>query len=195
VKNAFTLVEILVALAIVGLLSTACLAVLTRLNRAGAEAETLPSRTARLKSALVRAMADDLLHAGRFRAVEGGFEIQTTHWLSHDDLTRRHQPTAVRYTAIAAGGRSVLVRRQESADKTCTELVAAGVAGVAVELPPETSQEETPQIAAPGGWLPLPAIAKIVVQLDGREHGDERNGDDAGGDEPNAIVLELPTSK
>jgi len=175
-------VEILLALAVVGLLSTACLAVLTRLNRGGAEALSPPSQQVRLKSTLVRAMTDDLLHAGRFRVVEGGFEIQTTHWLSDDDLTGRHQPTAVSYTTVAAGGRNVLIRRQESMDKTCTELLAGGVTSVAVELPQETE----PQLATMGGWRPLPAVARIVVRLDGHGNGDESD---------DTIVLELPTSR
>jgi len=189
-------VEILVALAIVATLSTACLAVLARLNR-GVDTDALssPAQTARLKSALVRAMADDLLHAGRFRAVEGGFEIQTTHWLDNEDWASRHRPTVVSYMAVSTGGRTILVRQQESADNISTELVAGGVAGVAVELMQEASQDEEamPHVAAPGGWVPLSAIVRIVVRLDGRENGGgNRNELDDGATD--VIILELPTS-
>ena len=151
-----TLIELMVALAIAALLTTAVLGVTGRLLRA----EVLNRRAAAglsRTSGLEYLLEMDLLHAQRFRCRDNGFELQSVAALRAEDLETAHLGSLVRYEVREIAGRSWLVRTQQSvAAGDFTRLVCSGVK--AVSLRPAKGERA---VRSSRRWRPVPE--RVIV--------------------------------
>lgn len=129
--RAMTLVELMAALAIVGLLAVATLRVVTRLARF-ARSPALRASKAVHREALARLLELDAFHAQRLRKVDGGFEIESTARVERPAMALEHRPSTVTYEVRQIGGTPWLCRVQAVANrKETVELVARGVHSIA----------------------------------------------------------------
>lgn len=142
----FTLVEMMVTLAIVGLLTVTALRAVTQAARAGRRQERAASVMGR-GEAVWDLLRQDLVHAQRLRRTKDAFEIQGAVRLEPGTGEHRHLPATAVYRACDIRGRRVLLREQRIERQGPTaELVSLAVLSLAVtgkdgkELPLEKWQ-------------------------------------------------------
>ena len=154
----FTLIELMVTLAIVALLTMAALATVTTLARS----QTVRQRTdvaATRQQHLERLLAEDFRHVTGFRLVPGGFELDSQAVLDPTTLERRHLGAVVGYEVRQIGQRPWLVRTQRSdAGGDSTEPVCPAVRAVAIRVP------RKPDIP-PEAWQKLPVSADVSFEF------------------------------
>ena len=166
---AMTLVEMVVAMAIMALLAVACMHVTTRMAQAQRAAEHHQNDTV-WDAALREAVAADLLQASHVRLTPDGFEVRTLSHLDGRTMAMRHLPVTVAWEVHRTdGGTPLLVRTQrvENADDAAsrmgrTDLACAAVTRVAL-------------VPADGGrrlqstWQEMPDA--VTVEVVGTESG------------------------
>jgi len=158
-NDAFTLVEMVVTLAIVGLVTVLALGVVVNMSRADATtASTFETNT--IKAALTEVLARDLAGASRQCKSTGGFGILTQVALDPQTMALRHWSAEVTYEILKLGSQSWLLRRQRIEDGSVSrELVCAGVTSITLATEPDN--------AAEGKWNRLGDTVKVQVRLVG----------------------------
>jgi prepilin-type N-terminal cleavage/methylation domain-containing protein len=130
-RRAFTLIEVLVSLAVVAMLVVAALAVSTSLARSELVIRKKAAGPENLQAALDAMIGTDMQHAHHYRTASGGFSFQTHAHLAAGSLALEHLPAVVTYEVRSVGERQCLVRTQEASGEAArTELVAMGVRSV-----------------------------------------------------------------
>jgi prepilin-type N-terminal cleavage/methylation domain-containing protein len=152
-----TLVELMVTLAIVGLLVTASFGVVGAMARSQAAALSTdgpgPSE-ARLRALVL----DDLTHADRYREVPGGLELELHAMIDPATLDRRHTASTVSYRIVRLGTTPWLVRSQQVAGQdTLTELAGPAIQKVALEGPNVATS------VSQDGWFAMPRAGAVVI--------------------------------
>ncbi|MBE3070514.1 MAG: prepilin-type N-terminal cleavage/methylation domain-containing protein, partial [Planctomycetes bacterium] len=109
-RRGLTLVELLSGLAIAAMLAAAALGVTTALARSELALRRAQAGPETLGAALKALLEMDLVHAHHWRAVEGGFALQTTARLTGPTLRLEHVPAEVTYRVVRAGDSAYLVR-------------------------------------------------------------------------------------
>ena len=114
-RSGFTLIEVLVTLAIVSLFTMASMGVVARLTRdqvtAGERIKTTSSR-----EAIRRLLEADVVHADRFRNLADGVELKGCFAITASGLRVEHVPATVRYQIRRVDRASWLVRIQQTGD-------------------------------------------------------------------------------
>lgn len=132
-NNAFTLIELMLTLAIVSLLTLAALkvaAATSRDARSLQKAADAPGLAPRLMELIQR----DLMHAHKLRKTASGFALQTHVCLDPKTFELRHMPAEVEYEVRKVGQRCLLFRRQRLQDqKETRELVCCDVNAVGIQ--------------------------------------------------------------
>ncbi len=162
-KRALTLVEMVVALAIVCLLAVACLQVTVGLARAQRAAEADRNEFT-WDSSLEQLLTTDLLQASHVRRTRGGFELRALAQLQGHSMALEHLPVRVGYEVRRAGPTSLLVRTQRRADgRQQSELVCCGAGKVSVTAGSSSGKKLS------GAWKTMPeAVTVQVDRTDGR---------------------------
>ena len=173
-NKALTLVELMVALAIVAMLTAAALAVATNLARSGRLADKTASQDS-LEQSLAGVLEADLAHATRFRNTTKGVEIQTYLHLGPADMETSHLPVTAVYQLRQAGGQMLLVRVQKQSETDdFAELVCSGVAGLAIRAaggaPSGSPGTDANKPIVGEQWQTMPkAVIVMVKGEDGRQ--------------------------
>lgn len=162
-RTGFTLVEVLLTLAITGILMVAAVTATVRLRRAHRQTRAAHRRSTPHEP-LRALLAADLLHATEYRALERGFALRGRASLRPGSLELQHIEAEIRYELREVGGSRWLVRTQRTgAEEPSAELVCGGVA--AARLAAEGKD-------APEGhdWEEIPDDVAAVIewQADGR---------------------------
>lgn len=125
--SGLTLVELMVSLAITGILMVAALGVVSSLARVRRQLEQ-PDGAA-LSARVSSALWADLIHAERYLNTQEGFALVTWSTLDSDTLTRRHLLATVRYEVRQLSGRYWLLRTQQgrATRQSFTELVCPDI--------------------------------------------------------------------
>ena len=145
--KAFTLIELLAALAISGMLIVAALTVASDLGRSEARAQVRHKDT--WLHAPIRAVVSlDLLNAAGWNQTEHGYLLRTQSSLAPGSMELRHLPATVEYTLQALDGHTWLTRTQHSltAEPDVTDLVCSGVQYFGLET--NTDPDGAPAVTA-----------------------------------------------
>jgi len=133
-RHGFTLIELVIALAITALVCLGALSATAALARSG-DALQRRSRTADFREALGPLLRHDLQHARRLAAAGDGIELNVSSALDPASLTVDHVPATVRYEIRHHGQSTWLVRRQTSPlVPDSTALVCPGVNSLTMQL-------------------------------------------------------------
>ena len=158
-RTAMTLIEMMVALAIVSMLTVTALAVASSLSR-GQDVDRRRLRASALEVNLQAVLSADLAHASHYRNTGKGFALRMRAALDADTLELRHLPATTTYEIRIIEGRRWLARRQESPDKTVlVEWVCTGAE--AIRFGSGGSNEQ------PGekDWSLVPGTATVTVDF------------------------------
>ncbi len=156
-----TLIELMVTLAIVGLLMTATLGVVTNLSRAE-RVGVRSHQTALLRTKLRPLLARDIGHAGHHSRAAKGFGLRSQAALDPKTMGLRHWGSEVTYEVRTIGPDRWLVRTQKLGDgSTFTELVCTGVRAIALRTSMDSGG------ASIGRWRQLSEAVTITVDLGG----------------------------
>lgn len=146
-QTGLTLVEVLLALAIAGLLLAAALRVTTTALRCS-EVGDAAMKNVFSRAQLERLLAMDIQDAESYRLTEdGGFELKLRFCLDADNLAIKHLPSTVAYRIVKADDRPWLIRTQTQGTDILCEFAAADVEKItstAESLPEDDSEENTP---------------------------------------------------
>lgn len=159
-RSGFTLVEVVVAMAIACLLTLAAMGTISSLTRS-CRLDQHRSSEATLVSGLQALLSTDLANAKECRmAAGGGLDLHCRAGLEPKSLELRHLPALVTYKAVKVGEMSWLVRTQQSltGEVKYTELVCSGVAGIGPPMTADLADAENP-----GAWGPAPATVVLRV--------------------------------
>jgi len=166
---AMTLVEMVVALAIMALLAVACMHVTTHMAQAQRAAESRRNDSV-WDAALREALAADLLQASHVRPTADGFQVRTLAHLDGRTMAMKHLPVTVAWEVHRTeGGTPLLVRTQrvEDADDAAsragrTDLACAAVTRVAL-VPADAARK------LQSTWQEMPE--SVTVEVVGTESG------------------------
>ena len=159
-NKALTLVEMLAAIAIVGLLSAAALRVTGNLARTGRNVQTRADDNA-LTAGLENLLAGDVTGALKYRKASEGLELKTMCILDDKDLEIRHLPATVSYRVQKVGDDNWLIRTQyiEGRRKTA-RLVCKGVSKVSLVATVGSAGRS-------GKWKSMPPQLEIALETSG----------------------------
>ena len=155
-NKALTLVEMLAAVAIVGLLSAAALRVTGNLARTGSNVQARTDINA-LTAGLENLLSGDIAGALKYRNTPDGLELQTMCVLDDKDLEIRHLPATVGYRVERIGNDNGLIRTQyiEGRKKTA-RLVCKGVSQVSLATTAGSAGRS-------GKWKSMPPRCEIAM--------------------------------
>ena len=179
-RRGFTLIEIMVALAIAAMLSMAAMAVVANLARSQAASKRTEG-AAFMKTGLRRLLATDVDHADRYRVLPNGIELHSRAAIDPASLEVRHFESVIGYKTIELGADVWLVREQQSEmSGMLTELASKGVKTISIE---PINQDNTPlpnNMRGPatrsvgifrpqglGEWSPMPQGVRVTLELSG----------------------------
>lgn len=156
-KNGLTLIELMAALAVSGLLVTAALTAATTMGRVDAAergriADDPPS-------SLRDVLATDVGHAREYRVADTGFSIRTWATLDVGTMELQHRPTTVTYYIVELAGRRWLLRRQQADDHVDPRVDLAAPDVVSIHLSVE--DEAAANVDSP--WRPMQTVATVTV--------------------------------
>ncbi|HSW49058.1 MAG TPA: hypothetical protein VLH09_02735 [Bryobacteraceae bacterium] len=167
---AFTLIEVLAATALAGLLMLAILSVIASLGRSSAALpdQAAPARTA----ALLELLRWDLVHARRIHTQKDEFILEGFGALDRQGRSPEHRPVRVTYRLQAAGQRQWLIRRQTGpADQrgqagSWSELLHPDVVALDLQLLPEKAGAGagTEGIRPANGLIEVPSAVRLVIR-------------------------------
>ncbi len=166
-RAGLTLIELVAAIAITGMLMTGALVAvgnLARSERRIEAAEPAASRTAGLDMILTA----DLLHASHYHADAKGqwLAIRTQTSLASSDMELEHLRSVVRYEVRRIDGRAWLVRKQQTGiDQPLAELVCPDVESIDMR---DTSAKGSPVTIGPL-WKEVPHRTAVTIGLAGGE--------------------------
>ncbi len=156
-----TLIEMSCTLAIVGMLTAACLRVVVSLSRSAALMESRHG-AATLEAGLAKLLAADVLHAERYMALKDGQQLalQTRARLERETLKLRHLPCQVTYEVRQVAGRNYLLRRQQMPNqRDWIELVCRDAARIELICLGEKR-------LARESWRAMPKTATVKMHFD-----------------------------
>lgn len=157
-EHGFTLVEMMAAMAVTGLLAVAALGTIVAVDRGQRQLQKEHDSSAASKS-IEDLMLRDMVQAERFRSVTGGFELDSHAAMDGADCHRVHVPCTVAFVVRPVSGQLWLLRNQRGSDgSTVMELVAPGIKSVAFE----GSQPEA-------AWKAMPDSVTVTMQWDSGE--------------------------
>ena len=157
-NHGMTLVEMMVALAIVSLLTGGALSVATSLSR-GRRLDERKTAKAAIAEGIEAVLAADIRNAAKYRTRSGGIELQTRASLDVETFALSHLPVTVIYETREIAGDRWLVRKQRAGGRdVLTELVCRNVASVALK-PIGGSARST------GALREMPPSVEIVVEF------------------------------
>lgn len=176
----FTLIEIVVALAISAMLAIAAMGVvagLARSERAQGRSRSRESLEAGMRGLLAR----DIRQADQYRTTQDGIELHTWQALDPATLDGLHLESVVGYKVAETSRHMWLVREQKSEiGGNLTELVCRGVTAVRLDasvtdnttLLPAASGKAPPAAAAAkpqddGKWKKMPPAVTFTVEFNG----------------------------
>jgi len=164
-RTGLTLIELMLALALTGVLSAAILRAVTGLARDPALRAPVGEEVL-LAGRLRELLTGDVASAGSWRATEAGFALRTNVSLDARTLRVAHLPAEVRYEVRRIAGHNWLVRVQECPYQPAfAELACRGVRSVRMVLP---GRGKGP--SAPGAWKPMGEAATVRIEFeDGRD--------------------------
>jgi len=166
-NKGLTLIELLAALAIVAMLTSACLAVVCRLNAARGRLDSRQAGAGELPDRLVELLRVDIIHARQYRLVPGGFEFAGLSAIEPGSMNRRHLPAEVNYQVVTLAGDCWLVRTQKTIGRPAwSELVCRGVGEITLlDATEEAEQEESIEEA---GQLEVDKYVDVPAALEAR---------------------------
>jgi prepilin-type N-terminal cleavage/methylation domain-containing protein len=151
-----TLVELMVALAITGLLAGATLTVVARLSAD----QAIDAAQAPREEPVARLVRMDLAHSRRFRPTERGFDVQTYACLDARTGELSFLPVEVAYEVRAEGPARVLVRTQRGPGAAVhTRLAGFGIEGIGIR-----KAGLAPRASGAGPWRPTGATMVVEYQ-------------------------------
>lgn len=160
-RPGLTLVEIVVALAIMALLAVGVLQAVTHLARTSRQQQT-DDPAADRQEALRHLVEMDLGHAERVKRTETGFEVEGLARLDRRTLALVHQAATVSYAVQVIGESRWLIRTQQAhGQKTSGELVASGVSQVTIEA--RGGAGKLPL----GQWAGMPEQVTVTITFTG----------------------------
>ena len=140
-ERAFTLIELLAATALIGLLMVAMMSVMGsigRTERVMAAHDTAAPEV----DALVRLLERDLAHAREVYAENDRVELHAFSAVDERSMEPTHRPVRIRYEVRRLGSRRWLVRRQARRDELSNRDVSAELVCADVKAVQLKSQEE-----------------------------------------------------
>lgn len=166
-RKALTLIELVAALAIVGMLMTAAFAAIGGLSRAEAREQTQADKSAAI-TPLLDLLRSDLFHASSLEKIDSGYTLQTCAYIDERNQEFRHLPCQVRYSIRQIGSRRWLIRTQrpQTLDEESSQLACCGVAslelsdqdGQSITAMPDASQLPSGEVDSAG----MPVIVATV---------------------------------
>ncbi|MCY2927476.1 MAG: prepilin-type N-terminal cleavage/methylation domain-containing protein [Planctomycetota bacterium] len=166
-RAGFTLVEVVVAMAIACLLTVAAMRTITSVTRS-CRLDQHRSEEATLAAGLRSLLSSDLGSAkGSRMPAGGGLDLHCRAGLEPKTLERRHLPNVVTYKTVKIGEVSYLLRTQQSLTGAAkfTELVCSGVTGIGPPVTADPADAENP-----GAWGPAPD--SLLLRVPRRGMGD-----------------------
>jgi len=160
-RTGLTLIELVVALAIAGMLMSATLGAVTAVSRAHAltaGADAAASGRNRLRAVLTA----DLCHTERYARTPDGLSLRTRARLNAKTLEIDHIPATVDYRVRRIDGRPWLLRVQKGsrqgdlAEIMCPDVLSVDVRGLQGGAETE------------GKWKGMPDVAVVTVAFEGR---------------------------
>jgi len=155
-----TLIEMMMALAIVGLLTAAALTVATNLSRSR-RLDATRTTDAAVAESIGGLLAADIRNATAYHLQAGGIELQARASLDAETFEMRHLPVTVIYEIREIADARWLVRRQQADGKdVLSELVCRDAAAVTLRPIDGDSKRSS------GTWRPLPACVEVAVTFE-----------------------------
>jgi len=166
-----TLVELLVAIAIAGMLMAAAMAAVTSM----AQADKISQRTESVANPIgdiKNLLSADIANARGYRPTAKGFEMQTLCSIDGRYMELRHLPCTVAYEVQEIAGQKWLIRIQSDSDnaKPYKELVSRHVVEIAVA---ESANKQTDDNAQPvraastqSRWQRIPPAMTLKIKPD-----------------------------
>jgi len=132
-RRAFTMVELLIASALAGMLILGVLAAITNLGRT--EQQQQKAERASLPTHVIDLIRSDLVHADEMRVRDEQIELRGRLGIDRDSVQVNHMPAVVRYAIIHVNEQPWLIRRQKdptnlSSDRTTANVIANGVSAI-----------------------------------------------------------------
>lgn len=159
----FTLIEIMVTLAIVSILMVAAMAVTVRLGRIEQASADGPDHRTIRRERIAGVLAMDLTHAERYGQLANapGFVLLTRAYLDPDSLELSHLPATVTYSIVIVADQPWLQRTQRFADRQpMRELLCRGVRDIFLAV-------QVGQLPPAGQTRPAPETVNVVVDFGG----------------------------
>jgi prepilin-type N-terminal cleavage/methylation domain-containing protein len=161
-----TLIELMVALVISGMLLTATMSVIGGLWRANARDQSQHEASAR-SFGIQTLMTNDMLNATEYLVTGQQCQLKTHYLLDESALAPQRVPATVSYQVRTVGGHNWLVRSQqpEVLGKRMDELVCSGVQSVTMKA---VAADNADSAAAPppDTFQPMPAGMNVQVNFD-----------------------------
>ncbi len=171
-KKAMTLIEVMVTIAIVGILTTSAITVLGNLSRSQRLGERTNANSV-LEANLDVLLRMDFNHASQYKITPSGFAIQQGSRLDAKTLQLQHLPARVYFEIKQIGNTRWLVRRQivedDKKSKESLELICPGVQDVHFES--RKPDETEPKL---NKWHSLSDISKVTVEFTNSQRADIR---------------------
>lgn len=151
-----TLIELMVALAIVGLVTAGVLGVVTNLShgQGNRQRELLTSRT---EAGLEDLLRLDFQHVTKLQRQANGFLLTSNAGLAKETSELEHLPCEIRYEIKTISDRNWLFRYQKSVscpqEGESVEAVCADVKEIQIEIPDELENNQTKWESVPNEFV------------------------------------------
>jgi prepilin-type N-terminal cleavage/methylation domain-containing protein len=153
-----TLVELVVAMAIMGLIASATLGVVSRLAKASSAQAANPHDASVFEASLRSLLESDVTHASWYRLKDSGLDLQTRSGLESGTLELNHEQRLVRYEIRQVNSTGWLTRREQRSDgKTFVEVVCPAATAILLR---SSGDDKSPP---PATWTPLPSAAEVLL--------------------------------
>jgi prepilin-type N-terminal cleavage/methylation domain-containing protein len=146
-RKGMTLIELMVALAIVGLVTAGVLGVVSNLSH-GQGNRSQELLTSRMEDGLEKLLRIDFLHATKLQCSLNGFSFSSNAGLAEDTNELKHLPCEIRYEIKAIADRNWLFRYQKNTTAGAietAEAVCADINELQIEIPEEMDKNQQVQ--------------------------------------------------
>ena len=155
-RTGLTLIELMVALAIVGLVTAGVLGVVTNLSH-GQGARQREMFASRQEAGLEELLRLDLRHATKLQLLASGMLITSNAGLAEETNELEHVPCEIRYEIKTIAERNWLIRYQKhtanTKEKEVVSVVCADVKEIQIEMPEETEKNLTKLESIPNEFV------------------------------------------
>ena len=159
-RRGLTLIELLVTLALTGLLTASALAVVASVSRTRSLAADDRTEASGLEDSLLEVIEPDLTHATRYRNTAAGFEIETLSALTPGTMVRKHVTATVLYDS-----RQQWLMRTQTVGLAVPmqEVVGRGITNIDLQDAGDTEDDED---VIYGIWQAPPEVWRVTVTAD-----------------------------